>query len=412
MDSDGSSLKAFGIANVKEELWLICHASVRAAFSLTRPRSESRVKPRSVDCYLAHARYLRLLLALGAEAPSDALGTDAFVRHYLTRPFVEWFPNQAAVTELARSISTETAFPLLYVDRQDRIHPYDPEALDDLNERQCNLEELQEDEVFHEMFGLSQEGYVAFRLFEIENPLLHENPEKEFRSFVFKHLMDHLDNPAKVISEVISVELPNHAYEEIPDNHDFVICPTCGWTYDPNRVEGPGRPCACVTSWSTRPNLADAKPVEASGLRFRLRWGPMQWHCLPGKLEVRLAKEATDLGFDCELWPNHDFCDLKVDLGSEVLYVDVKVYSDIGSLSSRIATEVRSKLEGTPLPPGSRFVFVVPSSRYDNPAEAVTLLRAVAGNAAGVLTDIDFMSRLRKTAVARNNASGGDPNAK
>lgn len=86
-----------GIDDVNTELSIIWHASARAALSLTAYGRAPGVKPRSTDCYHAHIRYLRLLHALGEDAPSDALGTDAFVRHYLTRPFPSWFHGHDVV---------------------------------------------------------------------------------------------------------------------------------------------------------------------------------------------------------------------------------------------------------------------------------------------------------------------------
>ncbi|MEE8678567.1 restriction endonuclease-related protein [Tractidigestivibacter scatoligenes] len=404
MDTTEVALATSETYDARRELSVIWHASARAALSLTDGNRTPGVKPRSSDCYHAHVRFLRILHDHGAPIPSDALGTDAFVRHYLTRPFTSWFEGIDGLEDPASSVAEEADIPLLCIGRDDDLYPYDPEVIDDVNARLLSLEELEEDVVFRLMRGLSQDGYVAFRRFEVENPLLRDDPDDAFRLFVRTLPPGEVGNRLDVIGEVIESRLPHVAYERIPDSPGLVVCPDCGWTYDRARSSH-GRPCACVTSWSAPPDVSHAQPVSEAGFKYRLQWGPMQWHCLPGKLEVELRERARHLGVAAELWPDHDFCDLRVDLGDEVLLVDVKVYSSTDDLARRIAREVSEKLASSQATDGSRFLFVVPSGHYAYPKETIARLQVSAGSAAEVMDSDDFLRRLRR--AAERSADGG-----
>lgn len=393
-----------GIDDVGVELSVIWHASARAALSLTAYGRAPGVKPRSTDCYHAHIRYLRLLHALGEDVPSDALGTDAFVRHYLTRPFPSWFHGHDEVASAAASVADEAAFPLLCVGGADELYPYDAQLLEDVNSRQLTLEELEEDAVFRAMRALPQDGYIAFRRFEIENPLLRNEPELAFRDFVLR-LPPGVADRVAILSKAGAEGLPRIAYEPVPDSPDLVVCPRCGWTYDRQRANGAqGRPCTCVTSRSVLPDVTGAPLVSSEGYRFRLRWGPMQWHCIPGMLEVELCDFARGLGLVCELWPNHDFCDLKVETQVGPILADVKVYCDVDQLASHIAQEVTTKLPGILGADETRFYFVIPTGQYASAKRAKDRLNDVAREGTRVVDDAEFRHLLRMAAAGRTGS--------
>ena len=248
------------------------------------------------------------------------------------------------------------------------------------------------------MRALPQDGYAAFRRFEIENPLLRDEPERAFRAFVLSQPPGALDRLA-TLARARAVGLPRIAYEPVPDSPDLVVCPRCGWTYDRQRAWGRGRPCPCVTSRSVLPDVTGAPLASSEGYRFRLRWGPMQWHCIPSMLEVELCDFARGLGLGCELWPNHDFCDLKVGSEGDPILADVKVYSDLEQLASHISQEVATKLSGILEQGGARFCFVIPTGQYANPQKAKERLNDVVRERARVVDDAEFRHELRMAAA-------------
>ena len=130
----------------------------------------------------------------------------------------------------------------------------------------------------------------------------------------------------------------------------------------------------------------------------------MHWHCIPGMLEVELCDFARGLGLVCELWPNHDFCDLKVETQVGPILADVKVYCDVDQLASHIAQEVTTKLPGILGADETRFYFVIPTGQYASAKRAKDRLNDVAREGTRVVDDAEFRHLLRMAAAGRTGS--------
>ena len=173
-----------------------------------------------------------------------------------------------------------------------------------------------------------QEGYVSFRKFIIEHPVVTQ-----------LELMDILD----ILADDNLRTLMNEAYEDIPGSHildeEVQTCVRCGWTLLRN-VNWDGGRCAsqrCRQLDGVLPAQYPASHSLGPGLR-RVRAGLARYTTQPGQLELKLFRRLSTLNqLRTELWPGYDDYDLGITFpDGEVWAVDCKDSARPGLLAARL----------------------------------------------------------------------------
>ena len=148
-----------------------------------------------------------------------------------------------------------------------------------------------------------QEGYVRFRRFIIEHPVVSQLEFiRSLNSFDDKDLRS------------MMIE----AYEEVPAPHtygeDIRTCKRCGWTL-PRVLRGNSSRCAnrrCLLLEGVQPTRFPRHHTWEPGLR-RVKAGLARYTTQPGGLELRLYDSLQELEhLRVELWPNYDTYDIGI----------------------------------------------------------------------------------------------------
>jgi hypothetical protein len=147
----------------------------------------------------------------------------------------------------------------------------------------------------------SQEGYVAFRRYLIENPVV---TQESLLIASFQPGLEHFGGELHDMYE----NVPVHAFQD----ETLWLCGRCGWTLErkDGRLRCGDDRCRKLTANFTRGTRSLSAKMAEHWLRVRR---PIRRYIvIPGIYEVELFRQLQTLHVDTDLWPGFDSYDLRI----------------------------------------------------------------------------------------------------
>lgn len=234
--------------------------------------------------------------------------------------------------------------------------------------------------VYEEFAFVKDEQYVFLRKYLIDNPIIDLIGKYEFAQ-----------TGKKIgLTEEYMERFIKTAYESIPEKV-VGVCGYCKWTVIETTFK---KRCIDSRCLHNTDNFINVEEIVDKETKLRLKPGVMKFMSLPGRDEMELYEYCKVKNLDVILWPEKDSYDLKIEIQSIVLAVDVKSYYSPFLLANHLENKgVFKRLKGN-----ERSILVIPDHRVQKKGYLEIIQTALLGKKVECMTMKTLKKILREEA--------------